>query len=419
MEIPVKKQAILIDLDNTVIDTAIRKHAILKDFLPQQTVLEQKVREDFDLVSVLGPNDTDVSTSFFEMLDSENGILNYQAPIFPGVIDFFKKKAETGISIVIITGRPDSLRNATIEELKKANIDNYITELYMRDSKYSSVKDFKISQIKTILQKYDVIVSIGDRFDDLEAAKYNNLPFILIRTTVPSQTVLDADNLQIAGGAICMAWSEIDAATDTIIEGRKKLSILREKFTDSYAKWLSDLDNKCRITATISGILATISGKMTIDKFHSMAIIDYVLLGVFGLSILSLLYSIRSMTSRRTSGPSSGTAILANIKQWFAILVGRPSSWQYKSDDAIASYKTLLESSDDIRANAHYDFFFKRFGTYDPESLSNLRLFQLRAANYSKVYAETIASRLLMIAIFLILIWLILGILFVSPAVTR
>jgi len=411
-----RKKAILIDLDNTVIDTAIRKHAILKDFLPQQIVSVEKVREDFDLVSVLGPHDTDANTSFFAMLDSENGILNYKAPIFPGVINFFKKNMEAGISIVIITGRPDSLRNATIKELKDANIDSYISELCMRGSNHSSVKDFKISQIKTILQNYDVIVSIGDRLDDLEAAKNHNLPFILIRTTLQSQIVLNADNLQITGGAICMTWSEIDAATDTIIEGRKKLSILREKFTDSYANWLSDLDNKCRITATISGILATISGKMTIDRFHSMEIIDYILLGVFGLSVLSLLYSIRSMTSRRTSGPSSGIAILANIKQWFAILAGRPSSWQYKTDDAIASYKSLLESADEIKAKAHYDFFIEQFGTYDPEALSNLRLFQLRAANYSKVYAETIASRLLMIAIVLILSWLILSIWFVSPA---
>lgn len=416
LEIPMRKQVILIDLDNTVIDTAIRKHAILKDFLPQQTISEQKVREDFDLVTVLGPDDTDASTSFFEMLDSEKGILNYQAPIFPGVINFFKKYKETGISIVLITGRPNSLRNATIEEIKKANVDNYISELYMRGSNHSSVKDFKISQIKAILQKYDVIVFIGDRLDDLEAAKYHNLPFILIRTTLPSQTVLDSKNLQISGGAICMTWSEIDAATDTIIEGRKELSILREKFTDSYANWLSDLDNKCRITATISGILATISGKITIDKFYPMAIINYILLVVFGLSVLSLLYSIRSMTSRRTSGPSSGIAILANIKQWFAILFGRPSSWQYKSDDAIASYKKLLKSSDEIKAKAHYDFFIEQFETYDPESLSNIRLFQLRAANYSKVYAETIASRLLQIAILLILIWLILSIWFVSPA---
>jgi len=134
------------------------------------------------------------------------------------------------------------------------------------------------------------------------------------------------------------------------------------------------------------------------------------------LSVLSLLYSIRSITSRRTSGPSSGIAILANIKQWFAILIGRPSSWQFKSDDAIASYKKLLKSPDEIKAKAHYDFFIEQFGTYDPESLLNLRLFQLRAANYSKVYAETIASRLLLIAILLILVWLILSIWFVSSA---
>ena len=410
-----RKQAILIDLDNTVIDTAIRKYLILKDFLPQQDVSEQKIRDDFDLVSVLGSGDTDANKSFFEKLDSEEGILNYKAPIFPGVIKFLTKYTKAGISIILMTCRPNSLRDATIKELKDIGIDSYISELYMRDLSNSIVKDFKTSQINAILQKYDVIVSIGDRPDDLEAAKTHNLPFILIRTTLPSEIVLGTNIPQVSGGAICKSWSEIDAATDTIIEGRKKLSILREKFTDSYSKWLSDLDNKCRITATISGILATISGKMTIDKIQSMVIKDYILLGVFGLSVLSLLYSIRSITSRRTSGPGSGIEIMANIKQWFALLFGRPKSWQYKQGDAIANYKTLTEANDTRKARAHYDFFFEQFETYDPESLLNLRLFQLRAANYSKVYAETIASRLLMIAIFLILIWLILTIVCSSP----
>lgn len=411
-----RKQAILIDLDNTVIDTAIRKHSILKDFLPQQAVSEQKIRQDFDLVSVLGSSDTEANKSFFEKLDSDEGILNYKAPIFPGVIEFLTKHKKAGISIILMTSRPDSSKAATIKELKDIGIDTHISELYMRDLSYSTVKHFKTSQMKAIFQKYDVIVSIGDRPDDLEAAQENNLPFILIRTTLSSEMVLGTNKAQISGGAICNSWSEIDAATDTIIQGRKKLSLLRGNFTDSYSKWLSDLDNKCRITATISGILATISGKMTIDKIQSMVIIDYIILCVFGLSVLSLLYSIRSMTSRRTSGPVAGIQILANTKQWFAILFGTPKSWQHKPGDAIASYKTLTKGTDEIKARAHYDFFIEQFGTYDPESLSNLRLFQLRAANYSKLYAETIASRLLMIAITLILIWLILSIVSASPA---
>ncbi len=411
-----RKQAILIDLDNTVIDTAIRKHAILKEFLPQQTISEQKVREDFDLVMVLGPSDTDANTSFFNKLDSEDGILNYPAPIFPGVTDFLNKYTRKGISIILITGRPDSLRTATIKELKNINIVSYISELCMREQKHSSVRDFKTSQNNTLLQKYDIIVSIGDRPDDLEAAKVHNLPFIFTRTTLQSEIVLDKDSIQITGGAICLSWEEIDATTDTIIEGRKELSVLRKAFTDSYAKWLLDLDNKCRITATISGILATISGKMSLDIIQPIQIIDYIIICVFGLSVLSLLYSIRSMTSRKTSGPDTGVAILANIKQWFSILIGRPKAWQHKPNDAIDYYRSLAKSNDEKKARAHYDFFIDQFGTYDPESLANLRLFQLRAVNYSKAYAETIASRLLIISITLMLIWLILHFFFVSLA---
>lgn len=411
-----RKQAILIDLDNTVIDTARRKHSILKDFLPQQTISEQKIREDFELVSILGSLDTEANKSFFNKLNSEEGILNYKAPMFPGVIDFFKKYMEAGISFILLTGRPETLRTATIKELKDLGIDSHIAELYMFDLMYDTVKDSKNSQIETILQKYDVIVSIGDRPEDLEVSREHKLPFILIRTTLPSEFLLDDERLLISGVSVCNSWSGIDAATDTIIEGRKKLLLLREKFTDSYSKWLSDLDNKCRITATVSGILATISGKITIDKIQSMLVKDYIILCVFGISVFSLLYSIRSMTSRRTSGPGSGTPILANVKQWLAILFDWPKSWKHKPGDAIAFYESLIDGTDEIKARAHYDFFIEQFRTYDPESLSNLRLFQLRAANYSKVYAETIASRLLMIAITLMLFWLFLSVFFVTPA---
>ncbi|MCP4054192.1 MAG: HAD family hydrolase [Mesoflavibacter sp.] len=413
-----RKQAILIDLDNTIIDTAVRKINLLKDFLPKNaSIAEEKIRHDYELNSVFGSKKTEASLGFFSSLDSEDGILKYEAPLFHGVKTFLKKYSSEGISILILTGRPDSVRNATLKELEKLKIDEFISEVFMVDKIPSENTGNKPVQLKEIIEKYDVIASIGDRLEDYQASKDDKIPFLLFKVTPTTSDVLTSfEGILNNGGSFCHSWNEIDIAIETIIEGRKKLNILRETFTQNYSSYLSDIDNKCRITTTISGILATLSGKMVIDKIYSMTIVDYLLVCVFALSVFSLLYSIQAMTSRSVSGHSSGEIVLTNIKQWIATLIGWPTTWQYKTGDAIDSYNKLKKASEKEKARAHYDFFVETYNTYDPESLSNLRLFQLRAANWAKVYAERIASKLLIFAITLILIWLVSSVLFVKFA---
>jgi phosphoglycolate phosphatase-like HAD superfamily hydrolase len=400
------KKAIIIDLDNTLIDTAQRKHSILKEFMPNEVISEKKVKEDFDLVSILGTSETEVHKSFFKKLDSENGIKKHVAPLFPDVLKFIKKHVNEGNSIILLTERPINLKDVTIEELKNIGLDGHISELHMYDNNFSNVADFKKTEMKLLTQRFDVIASIGDRPDDMESAKIYNIPFVLMRTTLPSEVILDQTKKNGSWRAICNSWNEIDIAIDIIIEGRKKMVNLRDQFTESYSKWLADLDNKSRVVATIATLLATLTGKIVIDKSQSIRPIDYIMGVAFVLSIFSLLYSIRSLTSRRTSGPNSGFQISTSLKQLFSILFGKPQKWLYKEGDPIDYFEKFKKYPEEEKARSHYNYFFEQYNTYDPESISNHRLFELRATNYSKLYPERIASILLMFAIVLIVVWL-------------
>lgn len=401
-----RKLAIIVDLDNTLVDTAIRKYSLLKDFLPHKDVPEDKVRQDFDLVTILGGRDTDANKGFMTRLDSDDAIRKHPAPLFQGVTDVLKSITQHGVEVVVMTGRPASLTVVTTEELTRLSVQQFVSAVHLRPLDAASVSMFKDQLVSTLLQRYDVIAVIGDHQDDFSAATAHNIPFIQL-TTTPLPPQPQNSNVAFAGGAICRSWDEVRLMIETILEGRKKLTELRRDFTDSYARWLADLDNKARVIATISGILATLAGKFVFDLKQPLRTYDYILVASFIIAVLSLLYCIRSITSRRTSGAVAGLPIIADVKQMFAILVGAPHRWQCKQDDPVDIYRRLLIKRPEEQARAHYDFFLREFKTYDPEALANLRLHQLRSVNYAKAYAETLASKLLASAILLFVVWFI------------
>lgn len=403
-ETRMRKMAIIVDLDNTLVDTAMRKCSLLKEFLPGQDVSEDKVREDFDLVRVLGPKDTEASKSFVARLDSDDGIRNHPAPLYQGVNDVLASITKLGVDVVVMTGRAESLRAVTVEELTRLKSQQFISALNMLEPNAGSIASYKERRLGELIQRYDVIAVIGDHQDDLSAAAAHHLPFIQLSKALRSPQHNDA---VFAGGGICRTWDDIRLTVETILEGRKKLEQLRNDFTDSYARWLADLDGKARITAMISGVLAALAGKLVVDLKQPLLTRDYALIASLSLAVVSLLYCIRSMTSRRTSGSAAGSPISATMKQWLAILVGAPKRWQSRQDDPVDTYLRVLKKRTEEQARAHYEFFFHEFQTYDPEALANLRLLQLRSVNYSKAYAETVASKLLMLSIVLFLVWFI------------
>jgi len=86
---------------------------------------------------------------------------------YKNIINFVNKLKNFGYSIIIITGRPETLRDFTELQLKKANIK--YDKLIMRPLKIpiSEIPKFK----KSIIENYDVLYFIDD---DLKIIKLIN-----------------------------------------------------------------------------------------------------------------------------------------------------------------------------------------------------------------------------------------------------
>lgn len=400
---------VVIDIDNTIIDTAIRKKSLLREHFKLDVAIED-IRNDFHLVNSLGKN-TVLSSKFFTLLEDANEIAHNPAPTICGASETIQWLKANGFHVIFLTARPEACRDVTIKELKKENIDCCTEYLIMKnDDKQKSFSsesayEFKKEMYKSLSDKYKIIIGIGDRPEDALAAQFVKIPAILLKTTATDTDLKQLDNYITTGVEVVNSWPEIVASIEQIRSGISQMEKLRELFISQYAKWLFDVDEKIKTIVSISAILSTIAGHQLLQtkvfKFeHTFLLIT------FFLSVISVLYCIRGMTSRRTSGYYASTELKGHIKQLVAIMFGRPKNWLYRKGDAIDNYYHVRLLTPKEQASAHLSFFHDEYGTFNPQALLNLRMLELRSASYSKAYAERIASKLLMIGIVSLLLWI-------------
>lgn len=418
-----KKQAVVIDIDNTIVDTAVRKHSILKEMFQQgdQTVELETIRTDYHLNTVLGEGETEERKAFLRTLCSSRGIREYSAPAFDGVVDALQALHDQGYVIILQTARPEEFREVTLEELKGLGIPFKDDLLYMAPDTILGETDelkqeqlYKESVINKILKKYDVVTSIGDRPTDYQAAKSTYVPFILFNSTLPEIIIEDMKRESNVGFFVHHNWTEIESNIEEIAQSIHSLVTLRDTFSEQYASWLGQLDTKCGILIALAGSLTALSGAILVTKLSEISsdleLIDKSSLALTGLAVISsliaMLFGIRGYTSRKTSGREAGAQISVKLKQAFAILFGAPKQWAYRKGDAEHQFRQVRDSSISTQSRAHLEFLYDRYKTYDPEAIANLRLLELRAANYQKVYAERVGSKFAILGIVLLFLWL-------------
>lgn len=185
------------------------------------------------------------------------------------------------------------------------------------------------------------------------------------------------------------------------------LADVRKTMTTQYAGWLKDLDEKCRITVMIATLIIALAGAQLAQQREAGH--PEVLALALLLSLLALIYGIRGYTSRHTSGHRAGGAVQTAAKQWIGYFLDWPKSWQNIPGDELAKFNELKGQTPEQQASAHIEFFTSIYGTAQPEAIENLRLYELKAANYSKVYCERLASKLLILAVVVVCIWVFLS----------
>jgi hypothetical protein len=333
------------------------------------------------------------------------------APPFAGAKETIQWLTNQGVDVHYVSGRPESLRAVTLAELASHGLPVASERLHLsprapgglspRDSE--SGTETKARAIREVMRRCSVVAMVGDRPEDVEAASRTGVQAILLTSTMGS-----SDQTGVAGGvvAVCASWPEVAVALANRLSGDEEVRHQRQQFIDNYVTWLGEIDSKSQTTILISGALSALTTPvLTGDHFNFH--VDWLLVVVLLLSIVSMVYAIRSFTSRYTSGALTARAIPVRLKQLVAILLDAPASWKTVPDDALRQYEALKTADAPTQAHAHLRFFDERYQTRDPDALLNLRLYEMRAANYSKLYPERLASKLLVLAIVVSGIWLV------------
>lgn len=408
------RKAVIIDLDNTLVDTAIRRHSILGSIFQNNPPSIGEVRSDFMLVKYLGDKESPTAMEFFSRLSSESGILENPAPLFDSAKKTINWLLNEDIEIIILSGRPERLLDVSKKELLSQGIEiDKLSFYFLPDDidrtspNYNEEQDYKYNKLIEIQEEMIILAYIGDQPTDVLAADRALVTPILFLGSCKKGDIDSLKRETSTGLQLCSNWLEVKKTLELLVSGQEEMIKLRDDFTDQYSKWLGDIDSKCRILATIAAALGGITGKLFFDaKGNYLSVVIAI---SFVLAILSMIYSIRSITSRYTSGRDASVPTKTKAAQFFGILLGWPKKWQFREGDAIDEYENLREGTTEKQRNSHLSFFYSRYGTYDPRSLKNLRMFELRATNYSKLYAERFASRTLTWSIVTLIIWLILS----------
>jgi phosphoglycolate phosphatase-like HAD superfamily hydrolase len=408
----VSQPAVVVDIDNTLVDTAIRKLKILEHLGLATDRDLASVRQDYWLRRFLGDHTSPQSEEFFRKLERPESIENYSAELIPGARETLAWLLGRGFTVHYVSGRPKALKSVTLSELSRLGLVVKDDTLHLSDrgpGQISPLQDFsnnsKVKTIKALARTWDVLAMIGDQPEDVFAGNEAGVPTVLLTSTM---TVREVHEVAAGSSAsvVCASWPEVAIALARFESGGAGIVQQRQQLADQYAGWLGDIDEKSQTTVLIAGALSALTTPvLTSDHFSFRR--DWLLVAALLFSIVSMVYAIRSFTSIYTSGKLTAREIPVRLKQWVAVLIGWPSSWKSNWDDAIGEYEALKKANNATKARAHLSFFAKRYGTIDPDVIMNMRLYAMRANNYAKVYPERLASKLLVLAILLSGIWII------------
>jgi phosphoglycolate phosphatase-like HAD superfamily hydrolase len=408
----VQNKVVIIDIDDSILDLSERRYQLYKQHFPHAQVQEKEIRSDVTL-SFLGDRESASAIQYLKDFSNPEVISEIELKPIQGSVEAIKGLIHQDINLAFLTGRHISFKEDTIKSLTSIGINEESYKLYMHNDlnpldpiNHSEEIKYKTQQMQKISATNNVIAAIGDRLTDISAAIIAKIPAILLETTQFEEEEWEKIKLyEHVGLERCDTWSQVLLNIGNFQSGSTQMIELRHSFTEQYSSWLQNLNSLSAIDVTISAILAAFSGQAVLnDNLHvisrSTAIFSLII------ALLALIFSIRAFTSRYTSGSKTNEAIVPKLKQILSILFdSSKEGTKYREGDAIDDYLKLRKMTTASQSRAHLDFFYKRYGTHNASALLNLRLYEMRAVNYSKAYAEHMSSTLLVWGVVYIVFW--------------
>jgi hypothetical protein len=103
----------------------------------------------------------------FACASNEWELHHFAEPIAPTVALFKAAKAK-GVAVFFISGRPESHRQATIDNLRAAGYDGW-TDLILQTGHHALIKDYKAPErAKIAARNFTIIANVGDQQSDLD-----------------------------------------------------------------------------------------------------------------------------------------------------------------------------------------------------------------------------------------------------------
>lgn len=416
-----ENDTVIIDIDDTILDLGERRYQLFKRHFPKVQAMEADIRRDVSL-EFIGDRNSAPARHFLTEFSNPDIVSSINLNPIPGCVEAINGLIKQSIHIALITSRHISLRKDTIESLERIGIHSKDYDLFMHENnspldpkEHNSEVIYKTNQMEKITASNNVIAAVGDRQTDIQAAINARIPAILLTTTIKAEEWEQLKLNNHVGLARCDTWSEVLLNIGHFQSGSSQMAELRKSFTEQYSSWLQNLNGLSSIDVTIAAILAAFSSQAVLNTTLHIVSRCFAIIPLI-IALLSIIFAIRAFTSRYTSGSDTNKAIVPVLRQVFSILIdsNREAS-KYRKGDAIDDYVTLRKKNIAAQARAHLDFFFKRYGTHNPSALLNLRLYEMRAVNYSKAYAEHMSSTLLVWGIVLIVFWVV-GVALLDPA---
>jgi acid phosphatase len=154
-------------------------------YIDKQAELNQKETPHKKLAIVLDIDETSLS-NYNAMIKRDFGgthkqfhqdIIAANAPAIIPTLSLYKNALDHGVSVFFVTGRNESERRATEQNLIKAGYRQW-SGLYLRPTHYSSpsIIPFKSHTRQIITEKgYTILASIGDQHSDLKGGYANKV----------------------------------------------------------------------------------------------------------------------------------------------------------------------------------------------------------------------------------------------------
>lgn len=400
------KKYILVDIDNTIISQNKRKQKIIKELFGSYISLAE-INADYSLVNVIKKVAVEKGFDQKETLAKFNeaffGAEFYEAENLEVVknANYYLTKLSEFVDIIYLTSRAERLRKVTQKSLNEFGFPK--GELIMaREENKEAVETYdevqlkeKNSIIKDLVLTREIVFGVGDTAADSISYYENGVQAVLITTHESEKSVekeiisrqKSIEDYDEFGFIALDSWEEIyDFALYSLGESDDLQEIIDIQ-TKDYTNFLGDLDNKSSMILIIATFCATAFFSAITARFYG----DNLFLkisSILGLafSLLSVFFAIKSFSSKVAHGKDRMGKIIFDAF--------------FKKKTTLAPHleKKVVNKSKFART-ATIKYLHSRYDTLDKKAIKNKTLYNMRSANYEKIFPEFQAKICLFFAI--------------------